>query len=161
MSKDRTELLSVYNAETRKVIEKIREEIQEDSVFYALEEQYDVYDLLLFSEFNLKERLERVAFHMKDFRLKFLQEQAKVEMVRDRLEKMIGEKYKAFKAGEVTLSKQEIEKYYLTSDEEIIHLKGLLRKQELRSKYFESVWSAFEKQQWAIKSWIENNKGGF
>lgn len=161
MSKDRTELLSVYNEETRKVIEKIREEIQEDAVFSKMEQEYDVYDLLRFNEFNLKERLERSAFHMKDFRLKFLQEQAKVEQVRERLDKVIGEKYIALKNGAVTITKQEIEKYYLAVDEEILKLKGLLRKQELRAKYFEAVWSAFEKQGWAIRNYIDMQKGGF
>ena len=161
MSKDYSDLVSVYNEETRKVIEKIRDEIAEDAVFSRMEEEYNVYDLLRFNEFNLKEKLERNAFHMKDFRLKYLQEQAKVEQVKERLDKVIGEKYIALKEGAVTLSKQEIEKYYLATDTEILKLKGLLRKQELRAKYFEAVWSALDKQGWAIRNYIDMQKGGF
>lgn len=159
--KDYSELLSVYNDESKSVIEKIRAELNEDSLFGKLEEQYNVYDLLMFNEFTIKDRLERNAFHFKDFKLKYLQEMAKYELVNDRLEKMIGEKYQTFKEGAVTLSKTEIEKYYLPKDEEILKLKGLLRKQEIRAKYFEAICAAFDKQNWNMRNYIDQSKGGF
>jgi hypothetical protein len=159
--KDYSELLSAYNEGTQTVIQKIRDELNEDALFTKLETEYDVYDLLNFNEFNLKERLERLAFHMKDFKLKYLQELANVEKIKDRLDKVVGEKYQALRNGEVSLTKTEIEKYYLTTDEEVLKLKALLRKQEIRAKYFEAVWSAFDKMGWNIRNYIEMNKGGF
>lgn len=161
MSKDYTELMNGYNAETRAVIEKIREELNEDVLFGKLEEQYNVYDILMFNEFTIKERLEKNSFHYKDFRLKYLQELAKYEQVKERLDKVIAEKYQALKEGSVNLTKTEIEKYYLPKDETILQLRGLLRKQELRANYFEAVCSAFDKQGWALKNYIENQKNGF
>lgn len=159
--KDLTELLSAYNEDSRSVIQKIRDELNEDTLFGKLESDYNVYDILMFNEFNIKERLERNAFHYKDFRLKYLQECAKTELVRDRLEKTIGEKFQALKEGAVTLTKTEIEKYYLTTDEEILKLKALLRKQEIRAEYFDAVTKAIDKQSWSMKNYIEQNKGGF
>jgi len=159
--KNYEELLNVYNEDTRTVIQKIRDELNEDTLFGKLEEEYNVYDILMFNEFNLKDRLERNSFHYKDFRLKYLQELAKVELVRDRLDKVVGEKYKSLKEGAVTLSKTEIEKYYLPTDEEVLKLKSLLRKQEIRAQYFEAVTQAFDKQSWNIKNFIDQNKGGF
>jgi len=156
-----TELISTYNEGTREVLERVRSELNEDTIFAKMEQDYGVYDLLNFNEFNLKARLERLAFHMKDFKLKYLQELAKVEQVQDRLDKTIGEKYQALKNGEVSLTKTEIEKYYLPVDPQIVELKGLLRKQELRAEYFKAVWDAFEKLGWNIKAYIELNKGGF
>lgn len=158
---DYTELLSAYNEGTKAVLEKIRSELNEDALFAKLEQEYGVYDLLNFNEFNLKGRLERLAFHMKDFKLKYLQELGKVEQVQDRLDKVIGEKYQALKNGEVSLSKTEIEKYYLTTDKQILELKGLLRKQEHRAEYFKAVWDAFDKMGWNIRNYVELNKGGF
>lgn len=160
-TRDYSELLNVYNEESKMVINKIREELNEDTLFGKLEEQYNVYDILLFNEFTLKERIERNAFHYKDFRLKYLQELAKMEQVNDRLGKVISEKYQALKEGAVTLSKTEIEKYYLPKDEDILKLKALLRKQEIKAKYFEIISKAFETQGWNMKSWIEQNRGGF
>ncbi len=161
LERDCEEIINAYSDETKAVIEKIREELNEDKLFGKLEEQYNVYDLLTFNEFNLKDRLERNAFHAKDFKLKFLQEMAKVEQIRDRLDKVTGEKYIALKEGAVSLTKTEIEKYYLPKDEEILQLKGLLRKQEIRAKYFEAVSKAFETCGWNMKSYIENSKGGY
>jgi hypothetical protein len=163
MSEERNhdELLSVYNEGTKAVLEKIRSELNEDVLFSRMEQDYDVYDLLNFNEFNLKSRLERLAYHMKDFKLKYLQELAKVEQVQDRLDKVIGEKYQALKNGEVSLTKTEIEKYYLTTDAQILSLKGLLRKQQLRADYFFAVWNAFDKMGWNIRAYIDLNKGGF
>lgn len=159
--KDINELLSAYNADSKAVIQKIRDDLNEDTLFGKLEEQYNVYDILMFNEFNIKERIERNAFHYKDFRLKYLQELAKLQQVQDRLDKTIGEKYQALKEGAVTLSKTEIEKYYLPVDEEILTLKGLLRKQEIRAEYFDAVTKAIDKQSWNLKNYIEQNKAGF
>lgn len=155
------ELLRVYNEDTQTVIQKIRADINEDELYKRLEEEYNVYDILMFNEFNLQEKIERSAFHLKDFRLKFLQETAKYEQLQDHLGKVTGQKYQDLKEGSVSLTKTEIEKYYLPKDEELLRLKALIRKQEARCKYFESVWSALEKQTWHIKMWIENGKGGF
>ena len=161
MNKDYTELTNGYNEETKAVIEKIRDELNEDVLFGKLEEQYNVYDILMFNEFTIKERLEKNAFHFKDFKLKYLQELAKYEQVKERLDKTIAEKYQSIKEGSVKLTKTEIEKYYLPKDETILKLRGLLRKQEIRANYFEAVCSAFDKQGWSMKNFIENQKGGF
>lgn len=158
---DYTQMLSVYNTETKAMLTKLREELNSDSIFSKLEEEYNVYDLLTFNEFNINERLERLSFHMKDFRLKFLQEQAKLGAVQDRLDKLIGEKYVTLKNGEVTLTKAEIEKYYLPKDAEILNLKGLVRKQELRTQYFDAVHKAMEKLSYNMKMYIDNGRGGY
>ncbi len=161
MEKNYDEMLGAYNEGTKTVLQKIRDELNEDVIFSKLEEEYDVYDLLNFNEFNLKDRLERLAFHMKDFKLKYLQELSKCEMIKDRLEKVTGEKYQNLRNGEVSLSKTEIEKYYLTTDADILKLKGLLRKQELRAAYFEAVHSAFDKMGWNVRNYVELGKSGY
>ena len=161
MSNQYVELLSVYSEETKAVLERIREELNEDVIFSRMEADYNVYDLLAFNEFNIQERLERLSFHMKDMRLKYLQELSKLEQVKDRLEKVTGEKYIALKNGEVSLTKTEIEKYYLPKDEELMNLKALYRKQELRAKYFEAVHQSMDKLTWHIKMYMENGRGGY
>jgi hypothetical protein len=158
---DNVQLLSVYSEETKAVLTKIREELNEDTIFSKMEADYNVYDLLTFNEFNIQDRLERLSFHMKDFRLKFLQEQGKLNSVEDRLAQVVGDKYIALKNGEVTLSKTEIEKYYLPKDTEVMNLRALVRKQEMRTKYFEAVWQAMDKLQWNMKLYCDNGKGGY
>ena len=159
--KDYTNMLSVYSQETKDMLTKIREELNEDKIFSKMEAEYNVYDLLTFNEFNIQERLERLSFHMKDFRLKFLQEQAKLGQLQDHLDKITGDKYVALKDGAVTLTKTEIEKYYLPKDEEIMKVKAAIRKQEMRTEYFQAVWHAMDKLQWNMKLYCDNSKGGF
>jgi len=158
---DYNQLLSVYNEETRAVLNKVREELNSDSIFRKLEEDYNVYDLLTFNEFNIQDRLERLSFHMKDFRLKYLQEQSKLSTVEDHLNKVVGDKYISLKEGAVTLTKTEIERYYLPKDADIMKLKGLVRKQEMRVEYFLAVWTAMDKIQWNMKLYCDNSKGGY
>lgn len=158
---DYNNLLSVYSQETKDMLTKIREELNEDKIFSKLEAEYNVYDLLTFNEFNIQERLERLSFHMKDFRLKFLQEQGKLGTLQDHLDKITGEKYVALKEGAVTLTKTEIEKYYLPKDEEIMRVKAAIRKQGLRTEYFEAVHRAMEKLSYNMKMYIDNGRGGY
>lgn len=155
------EYLKTYSAETKAVLEKIRTELNEDSIFSQLESNYNMYDLLMFNEFTIQDRLERLSYVMKDLRLKFIQEQQKVNQIKDRLDKVTGEKYIELKNSEVSLTKTEIERYYLPRDEEILQLKGLLRKQELRMNYFEACWDAASKLQWNIKLYIDSGKDGY
>jgi len=158
---DYTNMLSVYSDETKAVLNKVREELNSDNIFKKLEEDYNVYDLLTFNEFNIQDRLERLSFHMKDFRLKYLQEQSKLSTVEDHLNKVVGDKYISLKEGAVTLTKTEIERYYLPKDADIMKLKGLVRKQEMRVEYFLAVWTAMDKIQWNMKLYCDNSKGGY
>jgi hypothetical protein len=158
---DYAQLLTVYSDETKSVLNKIREELNEDTIFSKMEQEYNVYDLLTFNEFNIQDRLERLSFHMKDFRLKFLQEQGKLNAVEDRLAQVTGDKYIALKNGEVSLTKTEIEKYYLPKDVEIMNLRALVRKQEMRVEYFDAVWKCMDKLQWNMKLYCDNGKGGY
>lgn len=159
--RDYSELIRCYSDDAKVTLEKLRADIDSDAIMSKLEEEYNVYKILDFNEHNIKDRLERNAFHMKDFRLKYLIEMGKYEQIKDRLEKVTGEKYIALKEGEVKLTKTEIEKYYLPKDEEILKLKALLRKQELRAEYFQAVWAAFDKTGWNMKLYAEIGKGGY
>lgn len=143
------------------VLEKVREELNEDKFFSKLIEEYDVTGDLEFNEFNIKERLEQNSFYQKHFKLKYLQELSKVQQVREHLEKKTGEFYEELKHGQVQLSKQEIERYYIPKEPNLLKIKSLLRKAEMRAQFFEAVFEAFKSQSWNMKSYIEQNKGGF
>lgn len=154
-------LYSVYSEETRTILERIRSEILENKVFAKLEEEYNIYEILEFSEINIQEKLSRNAFWVQKFNLLKLSEMAKYERVKDILDIAVGEKYEALRNGNVTLTKKEIETYYLPRDEKILELKGLVRKQELRVKYFETMCEAIKHLQWYMKMYIENGKNGY
>ncbi len=150
-----------YSEETKTMLDKLRCDISEDRVYSLLQKEYDVEEILEYNEFTIQHKLERLPFHIQMFRLKYLQELGKYEQVKEHVEKVIGEKYIALKEGEVSLTKTEIEKYYLPRDEEILKLKALLRKQDMIVKYFETIYNILDKQIWNIRAYIENSKGGY
>lgn len=153
--------LSAYNEKTRDLMAKIRDDINENNILKLLEERYDVDELLLFNEFDIKEKSETNPYKQKEFKLLFLNHSGNLQRLRDKLETETGKKYQAIKEGDVALTKQEIEKYYLPCDEELIKLKGKIAKLEIVVKYFEIVHKAFESQQWNIKVWEQLSKGGW
>lgn len=159
--KDYEKIFQPFNDKTKKILEKIRSEVNEDSILKKLDEEYDVDEMLMFNEFNIKEKTEFNPFYQKQFRMLYLSEQNKLERLKERLLKETGEKYQLLKNGEVSLTKAEIEKYYLAADVDLIRVRGAILKMETRVRFFELVLKAFESQQWNIKNWHEASKGGW
>jgi hypothetical protein len=54
----------------------------------------------------------------------------------------------------------EIEKYCLPSDEKIIKMKKLMAKQQIKVRFFEMCWKAFDKQGWSMKTYSDREKMG-
>lgn len=155
---------NVYNQLNEKakiILDKVRSEINKDEILTNLDREFDVEELLTFNEFNIKQRTEDNSFYQLKFRQLFLTETAKLERLKERLNRETGEKYQALKNGEVQLTKTEIEKFYLVADRDLIRIKGGIAKQEMRVKFFELVVKSFESQQWNIKAWHELSKGGY
>ncbi|HSH53010.1 MAG TPA: hypothetical protein VK982_14890 [Bacteroidales bacterium] len=98
-----TEKPKFADVDYKDVLDKIREELNEDKFFSKLMEEYDITDTLEFNEFNIKERLENNSFYQKHFKLKYLQELSRVQQVKEHLDKKTGEFYDELKNGQVSL----------------------------------------------------------
>lgn len=71
----------------------------------------------------------------------------------DNYKKLLGIKYDQYRFNsERDLKKTEIEQYYLPKDDDIITMKELIKKQEIRVHFIELICKTFEKQQWNMKS---------
>jgi len=134
------------------LLEKIQQDIDQNDILKSLYDDYKVEDLLTYNEYNLSDKIANNTFISEQFRLLYLKEKQNYNRVEILYEDLLGRKYDHYKYNsEKTLTKTEIEKYYIPKDEKIKDLKNLLHKQELRMNFFESVWKALDKQAWLMK----------
>jgi len=142
------------------LIEKIQNDINENKILEALYKEYKVQELLQFNEFNLSDKIKDNPFISEQFRLLYIKEAHNLKRVEMIYDKKLGETFDHFKfEDERTLSKTEIEKYYIPKDETLNSLKAILNKQVLRTEFFESVWKSLDKQSWMMKLHVQELKG--
>jgi|SRR6056297_476751 len=138
------------------LLEKIQQDIEQNDILKQLYKEYHVKDLLEYNEYNISNKIANNPFISEQFRLLYLKESQNHKRVEILYEELVGKKYDHYKyENEKTLTKTEIERYYLPKDEKIKEMKNLLYKQELKMDFFESVWKALDKQAWLMKLFLK------
>jgi len=138
---------------------KIFTDIQEDQILKELQLEYDVYELLTIDEFKIKEQIEKNPFYMEQFRLLYLKEKGKLLRIEIMRDEYIGKLYDDLRFhNDKSITKTEIERYYIPKDEKVVKLKKLHMKTQIRMEFFEAVYEAFKTQSWLLKQHIEVNK---
>jgi hypothetical protein len=145
----------------KNLMEKVKQAIEDSKVLKELQEEYDVYPLLSWNETDVKEKLQKNSYMVEQFRILSIKEKAILQQIQDIMEEYIGNLYDELKNGDLKLSKQEIEKYYIPRDKKVVKYKELIMKQSLRAEFFESLYEAFHRQGWLLKQWVDTNRGGF
>lgn len=142
------------------LIEKIQKDINENKMLEALYHEYKVQELLQFNEHNISDKIKDNPFISEQFRLLYIKEAHNLKRIEIMYEQKLGEVFDHFRfENEKTLSKTEIEKYYIPKDESLKELKILVNKQQLRTEFFESVWKALDKLSWILKLYVQELKG--
>lgn len=139
------------------VLKKVQAEIDENKVISELEQEYDVSELLDFNEFNIGEKLQWNSFMVEKFRMLYISEKQKLGKLETNFNKVAGEKYDYYKYKDGRdLGKVEIERYYLTSDPELVRMKKIMQLQEVRVQFFEAITEAFKSQGFNMKNFLQN-----
>ena len=144
----------------QELIDRVRAEIDEDEIICKLNKEYDVYSLLSFDEFNIKERIEKNAYLGMLFGQRFIQEERRLNTLKDLYDALRGKKYKEYKEGPQKYTKTEIE-IILPDDPDIRKLQKAIRKQEIVTSIFQLYKSAFTDQKYNFKQFIDKERGGF
>lgn len=145
------------------LIKKIKAEIDENVVLKKLQEEYSdqITEMLEFDEFNIGDKLAMNSHYQENFRLLYISEKQKLNRIEDMFNEKAGEKYDYYKHNDGRdLNKQEIERYYLPKDEELIKLKKLIRLQETRVEFFAAVAESFKSQGFNMRTFMDNLKVG-
>jgi hypothetical protein len=138
-------------------IDKMSEEIEEDAVIKEIMDQYpNLYDMIDFNEYIIKDRIEKNAYVYQQFRLLCLKEKAKLHRIEILMEEYIGNLYDELKyRDDRKLTKAEIERYMIPSDAKAIKFKKLMIRQNIRVETFESIRDTFKQQGFNMNLFIK------
>jgi len=119
-------------------------------------EHLSLWEDLDWNEYNLKEKLEKNPYHYQQFRMLWLGQKnklRKIEMMRD---EYVGNLYDKLKyEGDKTLTKTEIEKYYLPKDPQVMKFNRLCLRQEIRTGVYEEIANTFKMQGFAMGNYVK------
>lgn len=119
--------------------------------------EHPIVGMVEFNELNIQEKLENISFQIIKYMDLHHGEDAKLKHIQDLYDKLCGIRYDYYRFGiDKELTKVEIEKYYLPQDEKVLKMKGILRRQEIRTRFFEICVRGLEKMSWSMKTFSEN-----
>lgn len=133
----------------------------EENIVKKLLEEHPITEMVKFNDINVQEKLRDVSFQIVKYRELYYAELAKFEELQDKYNKLLGIRYDYYRfETDKELTKVEIEKYYLPKDKKVLLMKKILRDQEIKTRFFETCYKGFEKQQWSLKTFSENLRSG-
>jgi hypothetical protein len=125
----------------------------------SLHKIWNIEELVSFNEFNIQDRLQNLQYQIILYSEEFIRVKAELNrliILRDRLS---GKKYDQLRfKSDKNLTKYEIEKYYLVNDPDIIKINNTIAKQTIIVEFFETCIKALDKQNWAIKLFLDDRK---
>lgn len=132
-----------------------------ERIFNQLKEEHDIENKIGFSEIDISEKLQKNDMMIVKYKELYYKELNIYEILERKMEALKGMRFKHYKFNDNhSWDKTEIEKYCLPSDEKIIKLKKIIAKQEVKVKFFEMCWKAFDKMGWSMKTFNDREMRG-
>lgn len=131
--------------------------IDEDEICLEITQQHpELWDQLQWDEYNLKEHLEKNPFHYQQYRMLWLSNKHKLRKIEILMEEYVGKLYDQLKyEGDKTLSKTEIEKYYIPKDERVKKFRTAYMRQAIRTDVYEEIAISFKQQAFELNSYVK------
>lgn len=142
------------------LLDKIKQDIDENNILSKLVNEYDIYPLLEFNELNIKEKIQNNAYYAEQFQMLRIKELQRLKILENMLDRRMAEVYNKYKEENVKLSKVEIEKYYIPLDKKVQEIQEAIFKQELIFGFFDACYEAFKRQGWSMNQFIKSGIGG-
>jgi len=141
--------------------EKSEKEIKK-KVLNKLLVDHQIQELVTFSEIDIQEKLKKNPFMIIKYTELHHKELSIMDELQIKYDKLVGLQYKHYRFDDdKEWTKVEIEKYCLPADPKIIQMKKIMDRQSIKIRFFEMAYKAFEKQQWSMKIFSENLRGGY
>jgi hypothetical protein len=145
-------------SEIEELQRKVEQQVSEDDIICEIMKEYpELYDMLEYNEYTIKEKLEKSAYWYQNFRLLWIKEKKKLNRIGILKDEYIGNLYHQLRfENDIKLGKVEVEKYYIPKDEQAIKFMKLYMNQEIRVETFKAIAEAFDKQGYAMANFIKN-----
>jgi len=133
-----------------------------EELFEKLHEEYPIDEMVKFSELDIQEKLKENPSQIMKFKDFYHKELSRFEHLTDLMDKLVGIRYKFYRFEDPNeWTKVEIEKFCIPGDHQILKMKKILHRQEIRVRFFEMCWKGFEKQNWSMKVFMDTLKSGY
>lgn len=137
------------------------EEQELQQIFDELKAEHDIENEAQFSDIDIHEKLRKNEFMKIKYHDLYQAELRKYEILERKMDALKGIRYKHYRFNDDhEWQKKEIEDYCLPSDPKIIKMKKILAKQQVRVKFFDMCWKAFNSMGWNMKTFTEREKLG-
>jgi len=133
-----------------------------EELFEKLHEEHPIEEMVKFSELDIQEKLKENPSQIVTYKDFYHKELSRMEHLIDLRDKLLGLRYKYYRFEDPNeWSKTEIEKFCLPQDKQILKMKKILHRQEIKVRFFETCWKAYEKQNWAMNTFLGTLKAGY
>ena len=130
-------------------------------IFESLKEEHDIENLATFNDLDVSEKLMRNDMMVIKYKELYYTELQKYEELERKMDALKGLRYKYYKfEDENEWQKKEIEEYCLPSDRSIIQMKKIMAKQQVKVRFFDMCWKAFNSMGWNMKTFSERERRG-
>jgi hypothetical protein len=130
-------------------------------IFEELHNEHPIDEMATFSEIDISEKLRKNEMMIIKYKELYYKELQKYEDLEDKMNTLKGIRYKHYKFNDNhEWNKKEIEEYCLPSDPAIIRMKKIMAKQQVRVRFFQMCFQAFEKMGWSMKTFTDRERMG-
>ncbi len=138
-----------------------REHNELKQIFESLKAEHNIDDEATFTDLDIAEKLQKNDMMVIRYKELYYSELEKYEVLERKMDALKGIRYKHYKFDDDNeWVKKEIEDYCLPADEKIIKMKKILAKQQVRVRFFDMCWKAFNSMGWNMKTFTERDKLG-
>ena len=135
-------------------------DMTDEKIFKSLKAEHPIDELVKFNELTISDEIQKNAGLIVKYRDLYHKSLAEMDRLSDLQDKLAGKRYHHYRFEvDEGWTKPEIEKYCFPADEQMIKMKKIIRRQEIRLRFFEMCWKAFESRQWSMKLFMETLKG--
>lgn len=130
-------------------------------IFESLKAEHDIENLATFNDLDVSEKLMRNDMMVIKYKELYYTELQRYEELERKMEVLRGLRYKHYKfEDDHEWQKKEIEEYCLPSDSSIIQMKKIMAKQQVKVRFFDMCWKAFNSMGWNMKTFTERERRG-
>lgn len=138
-----------------------REHAELKRIFNELHSEHKIDELATFSDIDISQKLKINEMMIIKYKELYYSELNKFEILERKMDALKGARYKHYKFNdEHEWQKKEIEEYCLPSDEKIIKMKKIMAKQQIKVRFFQMCYQAFEKMGWSMKVFTDRETHG-
>lgn len=130
-------------------------------IFDELHAEHNIEELATFSEIDISDKLQKNEMMVVKYKELYYNELNKYEILERKMDALKGIRYKYYKfEDEHEWQKREIEEYCLPSDKKIVEMKKIMMKQQVRVRFYDMCWRAFNSLGWSMKTFSDREKHG-